>query len=471
MADLRHLGKVVKMASKDQSALITALRQSVSGSVVSPSDGDYDKQRKPWLEVVDQHPIAIVNAVSIDDISHTVRFATEQGLPLGVQNTGHGITRACDGGILLRLAEMKEIIVDVSNRTATIGPGVSSGELLSKTEEHGLVFPSGQVSNVGVIGYILGGGLGWLSRKLGAACRSVRAATVVLADGSVVQASEGENPDLFWALRGGGGNFGVVASMTVALHPLASVFGGMLYYRMKDASKVLEFFREWTSDLGAETCATLRLMKLPPKPRFLLHALTETCAITLCNADVSTAERMHQQLLAFQEPVIDDLKVRSYREMAQYDEASNGDGSATVSHVECLRELSTGVLEKLLQTATEKMPPIMQFELQQLGGEFGKDDPDFAFLSPQAPFLLHLVSPAMSKSLPELELATRDSINFLGSVFTGESLYNYLRADQQSRVPAVFGPERYEKLQQVKQRYDPANVFQLNLNISPASPR
>ena len=459
------------MASKDQSALITALRQSVSGSVVSPSDGDYDKQRQPWLEVVDQHPVAIVNAASIDDISHTVRFATEQSLPLGVQNTGHGIIRACDGGILLRLAEMKEISIDALNRTATIGPGVSSGDLLAETAEHGLVFPSGQVSNMGVIGYTLGGGLGWLSRKLGAACRSMRAATVVLADGSVVHASEGENPDLFWALRGGGGNFGVVASMTVSLFPLPNVFGGMLYYRMKDAAAILEFFREWTSDLGVETCATLRLMKLPPKPRFLLHGLTETCAITLCHADVATAERIHQGLLEFGEPVIDDLKVRSYREMAQYDEASNRDGSATISHVECLQELSSDLLEKLVQTATEKMPPIMQFELQQLGGKFGEDDPALAFLPPQAPFLLHLVSAAMSKSLPELELATMESINSLGPVLTGESLYNYLRADQQSRVSAVFGPERYERLQQIKRQYDPANFFQLNLNISPASPR
>ena len=457
------------MSSKQQSALVAELRQIVSGSVVSPSDGDYDKQRKPWLEVVDQHPIAIVNAVSTEDISRTVRFATEQGFPLAVQNTGHGITRACDGGILLRLAGMKEISIDVSNQTATVGPGVSSGELLAESEQHGLVYPSGQVSNVGVIGYTLGGGLGWLSRKLGVACRSVRAATVVLSDGSVVQASEQEHPDLFWALRGGGGNFGVVASIAVSLYPLTSVFGGMLYYRMKDASRVIEFFRQWTSDLGVETGTTLRLMKLPPKPRFLLHGLTETCAITLCHADVSTAEQIHQQLLAFQEPVIDDLKVRSYREMAQYDEASNRDGSATISHVECLRELSTDVLEKLLQTATEKMPPIMQFELQQLGGRFGEDDPALAFLPPQAPFLLHLVSPAMSKSLPELELATKDSIDSLGPVFTGESLYNYLRADQQSRVPAVFGPERYERLQQIKQKYDPGNVFQLNLNISPAS--
>ena len=459
------------MASEDLSQLIAALRQRVLGSVISPSDGDYDKQRQPWLEIVDQRPLAIVNAVSVEDISGTVRFATEQGLPLGVQNTGHGITRACDGGILLRLAEMNDISVDVSNRTATIGPGVSSGDLLAKAEEHGLVFPSGQVSNVGVIGYTLGGGLGWLSRKLGAACRSVRAATVVLADGSVVLASRGENPDLFWALRGGGGNLGVVASMTVSLFPLPEVFGGMLYYRMKDAPGLLESFRKWTSDLGLETCATLRLMKLPPKPRFLLHGLMETCAITLCHADVSTAERVRQQLLAFGEPVIDDLEVRSYREMAQYDEASSRDGSATISHVECLLELSSDFSQKLLQTTTEKMPPIMQFEVQQLGGRFGDDDPALAFQPPQAPFLLHLVSPAMSNSLPELELATRDSINSLGPVFTGESLYNYLRADQQSRVPAVFGPERYARLQQVKRRYDPANVFQLNLNIPPTSPR
>ena len=162
------------MHSKDQqSALLSFLRERISGSVVAFSEQTYDKQRTPWLQVVDQHPAAIVNASDVEDIRIAVQAASHEGLPLAVQNTGHGIARACDGGILLRLAEMKAISVDTRAKTATLEPGVVSGELLAATEPHGLAYASGQVSNVGVIGYTLGGGVGWIGRKVGAACHAV----------------------------------------------------------------------------------------------------------------------------------------------------------------------------------------------------------------------------------------------------------------------------------------------------------
>ena len=181
------------------------LKQQVDGSVTTQKDNDYDDQRTPWLEVIDQLPAAIVNAATVQDIGTAVRFARERNLPLGVQNTGHGIARPCNGGILLRLSDMKAIEVDAAARTATAEPGVQSGDLQTAIEGMGLAFPGGQASNVGVIGYTLGGGIGWLARKFGPACQTIKAATVVLADGSVVTATQ--NPDLFWALRGGGRQF------------------------------------------------------------------------------------------------------------------------------------------------------------------------------------------------------------------------------------------------------------------------
>lgn len=180
------------------------LKERVSGSVSILDDPKYDQQRRPWLDVIDQHPWAIVNARTTKDIVETIRFARERKVPLAVQNTGHGIVRACDSGILLRLSEMKAIQVDEAAQTATVEPGVVSGELLDAIEPLGFAFPTGQVSNVGVTGYTLGGGIGWLSRKYGPACHAVKAATVVLADGTVLTATATENPDLFWALRGGG---------------------------------------------------------------------------------------------------------------------------------------------------------------------------------------------------------------------------------------------------------------------------
>ena len=453
---------------KLESSSLQRLRERVHGSVASFGDASYDRERTPWLQVVDQHPAAIVNAADVEDIRLAIQVASEEHLPLAVQNTGHGIARACDGGILLRLSEMKKIEVDAAARTATLGPGVNSGELLAATEPHGLAYASGQVSNVGVIGYTLGGGVGWIGRKEGAACHAVVAATVILADGSVVTASQSENPELFWALKGGGGNFGVVASLTVGLVPLKRIFGGMAYYRMEDAPEVLRFYRQWTAGLSNETSTILRLMKLPPKPGFLLHGLTETCAIGICHADEATAGQLHQQLKAFKKPTLDELKLRPLSEMATFDEASDSKGSPTFGNVECLRELTDDVLDGLVRLSREKIPPLMQIELQHLGGELSAErDGSSAYTAPRAPFILHMVSPAMDATLEELALATREAFSSLGAVYTGEVSYNFLRGDQQARVPAAFGQANYGRLQELKRRYDPENFFHLNMNIPP----
>ncbi len=459
----------MSLDKKYPSEAIEHLRAKVTGSVLVRGDKDYDKQRTPWLEVVEQHPSAIVNATSIQDIVEAIRTARELDLPLGVQNTGHGIAVPCNEGILLRLSEMKDISVNAAAETAVVGPGVSSGELIAAAEPHGLVYPSGQVSSVGVIGYTLGGGYGWLGRKLGAACNAVQSATVVLADGSVVIASATENPDLFWAIRGGGGNFGVVASITVKLAPQGQIFGGMAYYRMEDAPEVLRFYREWSAGLSEDTGTYLRLMSVPPRPTFLLHLhSTETCAIGICHTDPATGERLRDEIRAFKVPALDDLQLRPYSEMASFDEASDEKESSTFSHVECLKELSDAVLDGVLNIAKTRFPPLILLELQQLGGALSRTPAeDMAYTAPKAPFYLKCVSPTLKTSLEELAPITMEAVKSLGSVYTGEVTYNWLRGDQQPKVPTAFGAEKYKRLQGLKRQFDPSNLFRLNLNIPP----
>lgn len=448
---------------------IKNLEQRLTGSLIQPGEKEYDKGRTPWLRVVDQFPAAIVNAADTNDVVETVRFAREIAVDLAVQNTGHGIALPCNGGVLLRLSEMKGIQVNVAETTATVQPGVVAGELLKEAEPYGLAYASGQVPNVGVIGYTLGGGVGWLGRKFGAACHSVQSATVVLADGSVVTASASENSDLFWALRGGGGNFGVVTALTVKLIRVDKVFGGMAYYRMKDAAEVLRFYREWTTTLGDDTSTVLRLMRLPPKPNFLLHLLTETCAIGVCHADEATAGRLHEELKRFKAPVLDQLEIRPYPDMGQFDEASHLDGSPTYSQLESLN-LSDTVIDGLVNIAATRLPPLFMIELQHLGGALSQENAEeTAYTAPRAPFFLHIVSPAMNNPLSELAVATKEAFDSLGPVFTGQLSYNFLRGDQQDRVPAAFGPDKYARLQSLKKKYDPSNLFRLNLNIPPAN--
>ena len=446
------------------------LKQRLLGSLIQPGDNGYDKQRTPWLQVVDQLPAAIVNAANTQDVVETLRFVREMELDLAVQNTGHGIAAPCNAGILLRLSEMKATQVSATGGTATVEPGVLSGELLKAAEPYGLCYPSGQVPNVGVIGYTLGGGVGWLGRKVGPACQAVQSATVVLADGSVVAASASENPDLFWALRGGGGNFGVVTALTVKLVRLNRVFGGLAYYRMKDAPEVIRFYREWAATLGDDSSTTLRLMKLPPRPSLLLHLLTETCAIGVCHADEGTAGRLHDELRRFKAPVLDQLETRSYLDMGQFDEATHLDGSPTYGHLESLKNLSDPVIASLVNIAATRIPPLMMVELQQLGGALTSVQADaMSYTAPAAPFFLHIVSPAINSSLSELAFATNEAITSMGPVFTGQVSYNFLRGDQQQRVPAAFGPDKYGRLQSLKKQYDPSNLFRLNLNIPPAN--
>lgn len=452
------------------SETIKQLKFKVSGSVLVLGDKGYDKQRVPWLQIVEQHPAVIVNAHSIQDVVEAVHAARKLDLPLGIQNTGHGIAAACNEGILLRLSEMKDVNVDTVTGTATVGPGVVSGELLSAAEPLGLAYASGQVSNVGVIGYTLGGGFGWLGRKVGVAAETVESATVVVADGSVVKASATENQELFWAIRGGGGNFGVIVSMTMRLLPFSQVYGGMIYYRMQDAPAVLRFYRDWSAGLSDDTSTILRLMKMPPKPNFLLHLhSTETCAIGVCHTNLDTAEELHQQLRAFKEPALDEFKLRSLSEMASFDEASDIKGSPTFSHVECLQDLSDAVIDGLLDIAKTRLPPLIIVELQHLGGASHVEDVDaMSYTAPRAPFYLKLVSPALEASLEELALVTKEASNSLGPVYTGEVAYNFLRGDQQPRIVDAFGPGKYKRLQELKRQFDPSNLFRLNLNIPPA---
>ena len=445
-------------------------KQHLTGSLTQPGEKEYDAQRTPWLRVVDQFPAVIVNAANTQDVVETIRFVRETEVDLAVQNTGHGIALPCNGGVLLRLSEMKATQVNAADSTATVEPGVVSGELLQKAEPYGLAYPAGQVPNVGVIGYTLGGGVGWLARKMGAACRAVQSATVVLADGSVVTTSAAENPDLFWALRGGGGNFGIVTALTVKLVQLGKVFGGLAYYRMKDAADVLRFYRDWTPTLTDNTSTILRLMKLPPKPNLLLHLLTETCAIGVCHADETTAARLHDELKRFKAPVLDQLEVRPYPDMGQFDEASHLDGSSTYSHLESLKDLSDPVIDGLVDIATTRIPPLTMLELQQLGGVLSQEQAEeTAYTAPAAPFFLHAVSPAMNNSLSELAVATKEAFDSLGPACTGQLSYNFLRGDQQQQVEAAFGPNKYIRLQSLKKKYDPSNLFRLNLNIPPGA--
>jgi len=219
------------------------------------------------------------------------------------------------------------------------------------------------------------------------------------------------------------------------------------------------------------TLVLLRLMQVPPTPKNLLNLLhlhgSQTCAIGICHADELTADALHQQILSFKVPAIDDLDLRPYSEMAQFDEASSLQGAASFSNLECLQELSDSVLNGLAEIARNYLPPLGMIELQQFGGALSAAGESASYTAPKAPFALHLVSPAISTSLEELARDTRRAYDSLGAVYTGETSYNFLRGDQQHRVRDAFGKTKYTRLKAIKQKYDATNFFSLNINIPP----
>ena len=240
---------------------------------------------------------------------------------------------------------------------------------------------------------------------------------------------------------------------------------------MKDAPAVMRFYRNWSAGLTNDTSTVLRLMQVPPMPKNWLNLLhlhgSQTCAIGICHTDPATADALHQQLLAFKTPEIDELKMRPYSEMGRFDQASSLQGSATFSQFECLLELSEPVFDGLAEVVHESMPPLGLIELQQFGGVLNPADESMPYTAPTAPFALHLVSPAMNTPLEGLARDTQKAYDLLGAVYTGEASYNFLRGDQQHRVPDAFSTPKYARLQAIKQHYDPTNFFALNLNIPP----
>ncbi len=246
-------------------AAIEELKKQVRGEVLRPSDAGYGESRTIYNAMIDRRPAAIVFCLGTADAVAAVRFARERDLPLSIRGGGHNIAgnAVCDGGVMLHMGKLKGVRVDVNNRTATAQPGVTLGDYDQATTPHDLVTPMGVVSRTGIAGLTLGGGLGWLMGKHGLACDNLMGAEVVTAEGKTVQASETENADLLWGLRGGGGNFGIVTEFRYRLHPLGTIIGGLLIYPLAKTKEVLRFFREITHQCPDELVVAAAILNGP----------------------------------------------------------------------------------------------------------------------------------------------------------------------------------------------------------------
>jgi FAD/FMN-containing dehydrogenase len=446
------------------------------GQLIHPGDAGYDDARAVFNGMIDRSPVLIARCADADDVVAAVGLARDHDLPLSVYGGGHGVTGSAvvDAGICVDMRGMKGIDVDPDARTVRADAGLTWGELDAATQEHGLAVTGGRMSDTGVAGLTLGSGSGWLERKLGFTCDNLVAAEVVTADGRKVTASQDENADLFWGLRGGGGNFGIVTTFTFRLHPVGPiVLGGMLMYPAAMAGDLVRFFRDFMTAAPDEVGAGLAFITAPPE-EFVPEPVRgqPVCGVIVCYAGpVEEGEDALRPLREFGPPGIDLVEPMPYVAVQQLINAGNPKGLQNYWSADFLADLPDEAADTLVEHATKPVSPFTQILLIPGGGAITRvDDDATAFGSRRAPWNVHFLSLWPDPADDERNIAyTRAIATAMKPWTTGEVYLNFIGDEGQDRVEAGFGARKWARLRELKAKWDPTNLFRHNQNIPPAT--
>lgn len=453
------------MASSLSQGVVRAFAAKLRGDVLCCEDADYDDTRRVFNAMIDRRPALIVRCVDADDVVRGVEFARAHDLPLAIRGGGHSVAgnAVCDGGVMLDLSGMKSIRVDPALRIAVAEPGLTLGEFDRATQEHGLATTLGVVSVTGIAGLTLGGGLGWLNGKHGLACDNLLMAEVVTADGERLTANAYENEDLLWGLRGGGGNFGVVTSLTYQLHAVGIVLAGAVTFPPDMAGEALRFYHEFASVSPDELSTAGALGRNGDgQPVF-------SVAVCYCGP-LAAGERLLRPLRSFGPPTADTIGPIDYAAFQSGPDAGFPLGRHHYWKSSYLRELSDDAIAVLLRFVAEMPSPHSGVGLQQLCGVASRVNPTataFAHRVQQYDFLI-LSQWAEPADTPRNITWTRAFFEEM-SPFLERTVYaNNLGEEGEDRVRAAYGVN-YPRLAQLKANLDPANFFHLNQNIRPAA--
>ena len=431
--------------------------------MIQPADFAYEKARKIWNASIDKHPGIIARCAGIADVMAAVNFARENGLLVAVRGGGHNVSgRAlCDDGIVIDLSGMKGIHVNDKNRTARVQGGATLGDLDRETHVFGLAVPAGIMSKTGIAGLALGGGVGWLVRKYGLTCDNVLSFDIVTADGKARLANSKENEDLFWALRGGGGNFGVVTSFEFHAHPVSTVLGGLIVYPRDRAAEVLRFYRDFTQSAPEELTVYAALIHTP-------EGVPAVAVVACYCGDLTEGQKVLKSLRSFSSPIADAIQPVAFPQMQTLLDGAFPDGNYNYWKSTFLRELSDDAIAVLVEHANRATSPLSGIVIEYYGGAASRVGvAETAFAQRQAQysliFLAQWTEPGESQLHIEWARTSADSIR----PFSSDSYYlNYLGEESEDTIKAAFGPN-YERLMAVKKKYDPENFFSLNQNIKP----
>ena len=449
------------------SGTLEQLSTTFTGRLLQPSDAGYDESRRVHNGLIDKRPALIAKCHGTADVADAVKLARSTNLEIAVRGGGHNVggRGTIDGGLMIDLSPMKGIHVDPAKRTARAQGGVLWKEFNRETQVHALATTGGVVGTTGIAGLTLGGGLGWLMPKYGLALDNLRSAEMVLADGSVVRAAADENPDLFWAIRGGGGNFGIAASLEYALHPVGpTIAGGLVAHPVQNAREVLRFFRETCAALPDEMMMVAGLVTAPDGSGQKLAAMLATHCGTLAQGEAAL-----KPIKAFGPPVMDAMGPISYCQQNGLLDPSLPKGALNYWKSHFLTDLSDAAIDAIVEAFSTCQSPMSQVVVEHFHGAASRVPvQDTACAMRITGFNVVIISQWMDAKENDRHISwCRDTYKALGP-FLGNTRYvNYLDVDEAGDPAAVaYGPN-YARLRDVKAKHDPDNVFHVNVNIKP----
>lgn len=443
---------------------ISGLGSSLRGRIIRPADGDYDEARRVWNGMIDRRPALIVRPAVAADVVAAVNFARDNALIVSVRSGGHNVAgnSVCDGGMAIDFSEMKAISVDPQARTATAEPGVKWGEFDAGTQAHGLATTGGTNTDTGIGGLTTGGGIGWLGGKYGLALDNLLSADVVTADGRLIRVSAEENQDLFWAVRGGGGNFGIVTSFTYRLHSVGPLLAGLLAHPAAEAKKVLTFYKEWERGMPDELRCYPALLTNPEAGPVV--------AVAVCyNGPMEKGEQVLAPLRTFGPPVMDVIGPMPYTAVQAMLDDAFPPGNNYYVRGPMVREISDELIDVLVDQFAQATSPLSALVLQQLGGAMARGET--AFPHRAASYNLVIAGGWEPTDDSARHIAwVRGVSDAVAPYTTGASYVNELGQEAEEgadQIKAAYGAS-YDRLASIKAKYDPQNLFRHNQNIKPA---
>ena len=452
---------------------VQALGDDFRGELIHPGEPSYDDLRKVWNGSIDRRPGLIARCTGVADIRSALTYARRTGGPVAVRGGGHSFPghSTCDGGILLDLAPLKGIRVDPLRRTARAQAGVLLGELDRETQAFGLAMPSGIVTHTGLAGLTLGGGIGWLMRKYGLSIDNLLSVDLVTAEGELMTASEDVNADLFWGIRGGGGNFGIVTEFEFQLHPVGPiVYAGPVMWPMEQSPELLRFYRDWITDIPDELTTAVIHRWIPALPTIPaeFHGRPVVGVVACYAGSVEAGERVVAPLKAFAPPLLDMCTAKPFVDHQAMFDLSFPHGRWYYMRAADVAELSDDVIDIAAARGLAIDSPYTAYPIFHLGGEISRMPADrTAFGGRASGHTFNFVGVTLGPDGFDGQRDwVRDSYQAIEPHQTG-AYVNFLTDEGDDRIRSAYGDSTYDRLKDLKRKYDPDNLFHLNQNIAP----